>query len=415
LKKSEIIYHQGIFYANNNPRQTASEKNMKKQIIWIIQSNQITPAIKEFLELFQYRIQNQSDLVFMVPDSSQDTIKTLGPLSPRPLKINTRTATQSYQAYTAQRSLLEGGEFTEGLSFSDVLLLDDLAGGNVQQTFIEMNDTSNIGCVLLQIPTPLGSSAAEEKIFSAVIHWASQQKIPVIGYELLPLDTCWTLAPSLPDGIVTRDADSFTRLKNQLPHDNIWQLPRYEGSIFSPAATSFNIQGAKAAYHYINHLSIPPDRTILYIPHNVAMIHEYHVLLDHLRPFGKKLHLMFTTGSDQTRGGHAHHELIETVYKNTLAEFASYSFHKTNYTWEIFMADCVLSCASCLYTMMAAEKNIPYAIFDPAIPETDVFQKTIINSKTGLLDHIEKIIQTHTHQVDLGTILLKTCQFTKGS
>ena len=182
---------------------------MKKNIIWIIQSNQVTPTIYEYLQILKNRIREVLNLKFMVPDTSSEIFEKINKLNPEVIKVSTRSATHSNEAYHAKKNLLKGQEFTEGLTFSDVLLLDDFGGGNVIQTTLDLKKKKNICGLIVQIPTPLGSSEAEERVFHSAVLWARENRLPIIGYELLPLDTRWTLTPSLPDGVIVKDFESY--------------------------------------------------------------------------------------------------------------------------------------------------------------------------------------------------------------
>ncbi len=378
---------------------------MKKKLVWLIQSNQITPIITDFLKTLQKRIEQHIDLIFMVPETSLDIIKNINFLNPVSFKAITRTATDSYQAYMAKRESLDKKSFSEGLSFADTLLLDDLGGGNAIQTTLEIPLDDNTCGVIIQVPTPLGSSEIEERIFQSAILWANQNKIPILGYELLPLDTRWTLAPSLPSGLITRSYESYNHLKKQLPHKNIWLLPLYESSIFSSVSTSFNLNGVKASYHYRNQYSIPTDRTTLYLPHNVAMIYEYQEMIKFLQPLGDQLHLMFSIGKDQIRGVYSQKEMIEITYGNELKKFASYSFHDMNHSWEMMMADAVLACSAC-FNSQIAENNIPSIIFDPKLPPMLRGNKLKVTNSKDLLTSIEKTIEHHHYKTELADILM---------
>ncbi|MCP3872600.1 MAG: hypothetical protein GY699_05510, partial [Desulfobacteraceae bacterium] len=191
-------------------------------------------------------------------------------------------------------------------------MLDDLGSGNLFRAQIHHEIEPNTRAIVLQIPTPLGSSASEERVFYAWIYLAKQANIPVFGYELLPLDTRWTLAPSLLDGVITTTYDSYrhltqseTELKNK-----IWLAPRYEGRFFSPGCPPFFRNGLGTAYQYQKEQKIDFDKTILYVPHNVAMTYEYKDLVSLLLPFCDKIHLMLCIGKDQIRGAYKHNEII---------------------------------------------------------------------------------------------------------
>ncbi len=378
---------------------------MKKKIFWLIQSNQVTPIIVDFLQTLQKRIENFIDLIFVVPESSRNISESIKSLEPVFFNIVNQTATNSYQVYLAKSAALENRCFSEGLSFSDTLLLDDLGGGNTMRTNMDLSLPKNLCSIILQIPTPLGSSAMEEKIFQSTILLGRQNNIPVIGYELLPLDSRWTLAASLPDGIITRQPESCNFLKMQLDHTNIWMLPNYEASIFSSTATSFNLNGAKACYHYRNEYKIPTSRTVLYIPHNVAMLYEYRQIIKILKPLGSQLHLMFSIGEDQVRGVYSHREMVETIYADDLKSFASLSFHNMNTPWEMMMADAVVAGSACFNTEVA-QKEIPCIIYDPTLPPIERGFKKRVAKEEKLLKAIQSAIKSHTYKNEIADILM---------
>ncbi|MCG8685739.1 MAG: hypothetical protein MI892_12740 [Desulfobacterales bacterium] len=352
-------------------------------------------------------MENLITLSFIVPDSSMELIEKIKNLNPTLFKTSSRSAASSYNGYLAKREILDPHEFTHGLKFTDALLLDDLGGGFVLETTVEYTKPGNTAALFLQIPTPLGSSDGEERIFHAAILWARQNRIPSIGYELLPLDARWILTPSLPDGVITRTEESYEYMKQVMDHKNIWLLPFNEASIFSSVSNEFNLNGTKASYHYRNELKIPRDRTILYLPHNVAMIYEYREILKVLQPLGNRLHLMFSFGEDQTRGSHSHKDIVKTVYHKELEDYASFSFHNINHTWEMMMADSLVACSACFHTNIAWEKNIPSIIFDPSIPPMDNGNKKRVALKQTLFDSVQMIIKKSQKKCDLGDIMMR--------
>ncbi|MCP4721130.1 MAG: hypothetical protein GY860_16875 [Desulfobacteraceae bacterium] len=190
-------------------------------------------------------------------------------------------------------------------------------------------------------------------------------------------------------------------------HQNVWLLPLYEASIFSSVSTSFNLKGAQSSYHYKATHGIPENRTVLFLPHNVAMIYEYQEILRMITPMGKKIHLMFSYGEDQVRGGHTQEEMIEIIYKDELNQFASYSFHNINSHWEMLMADSLLAASACFQTGIAQEKNIPSIIFDPMLePMTHGFKQRVNNAK-DLQGAIKEVIALRGKKMELGTIFMQ--------
>ena len=67
-----------------------------KKILWLIQSNQITPTIHDFLKLLQTRMERQLDLSFIVPETSPEILDRTKALKPSCVKLATRSATTSY-------------------------------------------------------------------------------------------------------------------------------------------------------------------------------------------------------------------------------------------------------------------------------------------------------------------------------
>lgn len=378
---------------------------MKKTIYWLLQSNQLTPTIIDFLETLKTRLFLQLDLQFIIPETSSDIFEKTKKLKPKIFKVLTRTATSSHQVYLAKKAALNGAAYTDGLKIEDTLLLDDFGGGNTRQTTLSIPFSENVRGLVLQIPTPLGSSESEERIYQSAIFWANQNRVPSIGYELLPIDTRWTLTASLPDAVITRTAESHSHLISELTHKNIWLLPNYEASIFSPVASNFHLNGVKASYHYRNHHQIPSDRTILFIPHNVAMIYEYKDLLKALIPCGKKLHLMMGIGKDQIRGAYSQKETIEIVYKEELDRFASFSFHDINTPWEMMAADALVACSSCFNTLVA-QKDIPCIIYDTGLHHHEKVQHTKLNRPQELQKQIKTVINRHQTKSELADILI---------
>ncbi|MCK5099460.1 MAG: hypothetical protein KAR45_15235, partial [Desulfobacteraceae bacterium] len=286
-----------------------------------------------------------------------------------------------------------------------------LGSGNLFRAKIHHEIEPATRAIILQIPTPLGSSTSEERVFYAWVYLAKQLNIPVFGYELLPLDTRWTLAPSLLDGVITTRYDSYMHLTcNETNMKNkIWLVPRYEGRLFSPGCPPLWSNGLGAAYKFQKELNIDFDKTMIYVPHNVAMTYEYKDLISHLTCFGNKIHLMFSIGKDQVRGTHKHNEIIEIISKNDLKKI-SYSFHDLNLPWVMTIADCVAACSSCYTTSIAINNNIPTIIYDPMVSQTSQGTrgaKQVFSNIADFLNSINEIILSHKKRDEFAKIFFK--------
>ncbi|MCK5541292.1 MAG: hypothetical protein KAI40_01265 [Desulfobacterales bacterium] len=381
-------------------------KQSKKPIIyWILQDNQVTPLIADFLELMKHRVNNFTTIKYLIPSHNSDTLKTAAKLNPDSFKMSSSIKPNSYEGFSIKKNLIGDHEFSEGLAFWRTLLLDDLGSGNLFRAQIHHEVEPNTRAIVLQIPTPLGSSASEERVFYAWVYLAKQANIPVFGYELLPLDTRWTLAPSLLDGVITTDYDSYRHLTQNKTNmkNNIWLVPRYEGRFFSPGCPPLWRNGLGVAYKYQKELKIDFEKTIIYIPHNVAMTYEYKNLVSHLKCFSDKIHLMFCIGKDQVRGTYKHNEIIEIISKQDLKKI-SHSFHDLNMPWEMTIADCVAACSSCYATSISINNNIPTIIYDPMISPSKRNAKQSFNSIADFQNCINEVILSHKKRTEFAKI-----------
>lgn len=377
----------------------------KKTIVyWVLQDNQVTPNLIDFFELIQQRVREYLTLKFLVPEISAQTLKMTDRLKPGVFKVSSGNKPNSYEGYCRKKDQLGDYTFSDGLTFWQALLLDDLGGGHLFQTQIHAPRENNIAGIIIQLPTPLGSSTNEERIFYAWVHLAKINNVPIIGYELMSLATRWTLGPSLMDGIITTRKESWDYLTGTEAdlNNKIRRIPGFEACFFSPATHLLWKQGMGSRYQL---KEVSPEKTILYIPHNVAMTYEYKDLLRHLSPMSDNLHLMFSYGRDQVRGSHTHQQIIETVCKNQLPAF-SYTFHDLNQPAQMTMADAVVACADCYSTDISSAIGLPTIIFDPMMPEMTQGHKIWIKSHDKLARHVNIVIARHGEETELSYILI---------
>lgn len=380
------------------------EHRTKPVVYWVIQDNQTTSNLIDFFELIQKRVKEFLTLKFLVPETSTKTLQKMSKLNPVSFGVAYGKSLNSYEGYCLKKTQLGDHGFSDGLKFRQALLLDDLGGGNLLQTRLNLPNEKHVAGFIVQIPTPLGSSTQEEKIFYAWVHLAKMNKMPVIGYELLSLASRWTLAPSLMDGLITTQKASWDYL-NSPDADlsaRIWRIPRFEGCFFSPATHPSWRKGMGLRYR--SH-EIPQGKTILYIAHNVAMTYEYKNLLAHMAPMGENLHLMFSYGTDQVRGAHTHQQTIETLCRNELKNF-SFSFHNMNQATEITMADALVCCADCYSAAVSSALGIPTVIYDTMVPETRQGYKIWIQTPKALTRWVRQIISRHNEETELPYILI---------
>jgi len=386
----------------------AMEYKTKPVVYWVLQDNQTTSNLIDFFGLIQTRVKEILTLKFLVPETSTKTLKQLSAINPVVFGVAYGQKQNSYEGYSLKKNQLGDHGFSEGLKFRQALLLDDLGGGNLLQTRLTLPMENNIAGIVVQIPTPLGSSAQEEKIFYAWVHLAKTNRIPVIGYELLSLASRWTLAPALMDGLITTQKASWDYLNSPAAALNakIWRMPRFERCFFSPATHPSWRNSMGLRYQSQD---IPRKKTILYIAHNVAMTYEYKDLLGHLAPMGKDLHLMFSYGKDQVRGAHTHQQTIETICRDELKYF-SFSFHDMNRSTDVTMADALICCADCYNAAVSSGIGVPTIIYDPMVPENAQGYKIWIQTAGALIRQVQHIIDRHNEETELSRILIDLAQ-----
>ena len=254
-----------------------------------------------------------------------------------------------------------------------------------------------VRCVIIQIPSPFESSTAEEHTYYAWILWAREKGIPVIGYEFMPLDIRWTLAPSLLDGIITTSERSHDHLVTgcgDMP-SRIWLLPRFEACSFSPASPVFGRLDPGTAYKYRAVYKIPGERTVLYIPHNVMQVYEYRAIIKKLAAIGDRFHIMFAIGKGMSRGTQTHPQIIKKVCQKELDHFASYSFHDLDAVWDMPMADGLVAAGACFRTCVSSALGIPTIIYDDAVSAGSNGHQKTVNSLSDLMVEIKKIVDYH--------------------
>lgn len=349
----------------------------------------------------------QIDIIYMMPfqdDKAREMAKELEPVA---FKVSQHTEPRSMENYLKKREQIQDAEFEGGLKVWRTLLADDLGEGVLSNIKLHFDPIKNVRGIVLQIPTPLGSSTGEEFVFYAWVKLARETNIFCAGYELLPLSTRWNLIPSMVDGIITSSDISRSSLSDPTSGvgGQIWQLPRNEGKIFTPSVTGMWHHGMETAYIVRSKYDIQPDMIILYLPHNVAMSYEYRRLIEEMKEFAPRIHLMFTIGKDQIRGTHTHEEIIKTMGHDVLHLFHSFSFHDLNAGWEMTAANAVIACAHCFSTRVAEANGIPSCVYDDFVPPIQSGMVTITNDYDILRQFIRALIEEQEQVTSMAEIL----------
>jgi len=372
------------------------------KIYWVLQNNQVTPSFVEFLKLTKQRMKEVSFEV-KIPERDKGALKLSEGLNPTTFQVIAYRSERSIENFIRKRDAIGEAKYSEGLFLWRALLADHLGGGVLIKVSLQVSPDPRVRCVIIQIPSPLGSYGDEEYIYYAWTLWARERGIPVIGYEFLPLDIRWTLAPSLLDGIITTSERSYAHLTTrcrEMP-SQIWLLPRFEACSFSPASPLFWRQDLGIAYNYRALYKIPRERTVLYIPHYVMMVYEYQAIMKKLSEIGDRLHIMLATGKSQARGTHTHSQIIEKVCQKELEHFASYSFHDLDSIWDIPMADGLVAASTCYQSCVSSALGIPTIIYDDVVPAgANGYQKTV-NSLSDLMVEIERLVDSHARVTEL--------------
>lgn len=383
-----------------------TENDTKPTILWILQDNQVSPIIVDFLKLLKEGI-GKINVQVLVPARDTKIHDIVKPLNPAMFEASRTMHPSAVENFERKRDQISEVKFTHGLEAWKALVMDDMGAGILADASLHLPHLTRVVGIILQIPTPLGSAAQEEIIFYEWVRLAQDNNIFVAGYELLPLYTRWTMLPAMLDGVITTNKLSYNYLSH--PDRNIkgkvWRLPAHEGKVFSPGIGSLWHNGLEAPYRIRMEHNIPKEKTIIYITHNVATSYEYRRLLEEISSSGEHIHLMFSYGKDQTRGTHSHKQVISTISGKTLDKFYSHSFHDLSRPWEMVMADAVLSVSHCYSTMVAATNGIPSIIMDPTVPQTVEGNLTFVSTHEQLKEKIKAIVENHAGITDITNII----------
>jgi len=376
------------------------------KIYWILLEDQVTPFMVEFLKRIRQAMKDMGiSLQFKVLSCHKTAAKIASPLKPSSFSIVLRIKDKPFQNMIRKRNALGEITYTEGLPIWRTLLLDDLAGGQMPEPIIDLKLDTDLRCIVVQIPSVVGSTTVIERLFHALSFRARQRGIPIIGLEFSPLSTRWTLASSLMDEIITIRESSYDCLKACNIPSHIWLLPPYEACFCFLDCPPFWANGLGIAYRYKERYKIPEERTVIYIPYHVALIYEYREMLRHLAKFGEKLHIMFTVADDQARGTYTHQEIIEKTCRDELASLASFSFHDLNEIEDLTAADALIATCTSGTTRFSSTYGIPTIIFDRDMPPKEYGIEKFINSFDRLEAQVQEIINLHNKQTGLTAIL----------
>lgn len=389
-----------------NQSKPMTQNQIKPTILWVLQDNQVSPMIVDFLKILKEGI-GKINVQVVVPKQDTKITELVKPLDPKIFQATRTAFSSTVEAFQNKRDLISDLEFTEGLEVWKALVMDDLGAGVKTEASLHLPHLPDVVGIILQIPTPLGSAAPEEIIFYEWIKLAQDHNLFIAGYELLPLYTRWTLLPAMLDGIITTSELTYDYLTDNRSDikGKVWKLPRNESKVFSPGVNSLWHNGLRSPYQNRMEYNIPKDKTILYIAHNVATSYEYRRLLEEISVFGKDIHLMFSYGKDQIRGTHSHKEVISTISHGTLELFHSHSFHDLSQPWEMTIADAALAVSHCYSILVAENSGIPCIIMDPMVPEAIAGNLTIVNSHEKIKNHVANIIEKHKKITDITEII----------
>lgn len=381
--------------------------NSKPVVYWILQKNHVTPLNLRFFKLLHTGIPS-IDIRFLIPEMWKETLEEARDINPVPFQAVIHQL-DDYKWFCRKRDAISDVKFKDGLPLWRTLVLDDLNAGCVTPVTPNLPENPKPRFIILQIPIPLGSFEHEERLFYAVVHWAHLKKIPVIGYELLPFDTKWTLVQSLLDGVITTDEKSYHHLTTPSTgiKSKVWLLPLYESNFFSVTPVPFWQNSLAVPYNFQNQYKIPDHVAVFHIPHNVALSHEYKRLVAALSRYGKKIHLMFSIGKDQSRGTHTHEQLVRLLSRDVLDRFFSFSFHDLNVPWDMSAADGIIACSSCHYTSISSKHLIPTLIVDPDVPRVSQGPLEIVHSLSEIDSFVSRAISSHQQRKKLADIFME--------
>lgn len=361
-------------------------------ILWILQDNQVPPALVQFLKALKTRVSKIAKIQFAMSTACTEIPEMVKPLKPVTFNIEVFSKEATREG-VEQKKRAVNGCFSDGLDYRKVLIQDDFGGGRLFCAQPRIETDEEIDAIILQIPVPLGASELEDRTFYSWVYYAHAHGIPVIGYELLSLNTRWTFAADLLSAVITSREESYNNLLHNRCRDTqpVWLLPPHEGRFFAASVPTLWSQGISHVYHWQEQYQLA-KKPVICIPHNVAMIYEYRKLVEFLSGL-PEIHLMFTVGPDQIRDGLKHHEIIEKTCGPRMEEKrVSYSFHNLHNYWEIAMATCVVACSEGFFVQTAHLHNIPAIVYDPCVRPGRTGTKIVVEDITALQEEVGRVI-----------------------
>ncbi|MCK5098298.1 MAG: hypothetical protein KAR45_09355, partial [Desulfobacteraceae bacterium] len=93
------------------------DQSNRPNIYWVLQDNQVTPLITDFLGLLKQRISNFATIKYLIPSHDNNAIKIAKKLNPTPFEMSSSIKPNSIEGFNLKKELIGEHEFSEGLSF----------------------------------------------------------------------------------------------------------------------------------------------------------------------------------------------------------------------------------------------------------------------------------------------------------
>lgn len=201
------------------------------------------------------------------------------------------------------------------------------------------------------------NTTAASHFYAAMLLEAKKRGAPVVGLEVSPLGNRQTLGASLADLYAVKSELSRSFLLGQ-------ELAREEGAFVLPELERYLLECREDPYldGYLEQeralrerLGLAPQRVVVFVPHNVAFVHEVRRILGGLARLSAPLTVIVRADPNIARHGLSEREIVEKACAAQLRRLPHAVVDDAGgWLWPLLAADAVVAPAFSVFTELAA-------------------------------------------------------------
>jgi hypothetical protein len=229
-----------------------------------------------------------------------------------------------------------------------------------------------LGALNVTVPPPLGddfdvlvyplmgvdnNTTAASHFYAAMLFEAKKRGAPVVGLEVSPLGNRQTLGASLADLYAVKGERSRTFLLCQelASEGRVFVLPELERYLLECREDPYldGFLGQEEAVR--ERLGLAPRSVVVFVPHNVAFVHEVRRILAALARLSAPLSVIVRADPNIARHGLAEREIVERACAEELGRLRHAVVDDTGgWLWTLLAADAVVAPAFSVFTELSA-------------------------------------------------------------